>query len=156
MDCSTPQLNYPVPKEVMFGEHTYLSGITKTLGDHFKSVAKEVDDRFFKEVSDNSVLDIGSNDGTQLKHFKTLGYDVLGVESATVPAKIANESGISTIHDFFNSDLAKKLNKKFDVINAAGVFFHLEELHSVCDGIKEALEEDGIFVVQFLDRKSVV
>jgi len=33
------------------------------------------------------------------------------------------------------------------VVNAAGVFFHLEELHSVTDGIRESLAEDGLFVV---------
>lgn len=156
MDCRTPQLDYTVPKEIMFGEHTYLSSITKTLSNHFKSVAEEVDNRFFKNTPNKSALDIGSNDGVQLTHFKNLGYDVLGVESAKTPAKIANESGIRTVNDFFNLELAKKLNRKFNVINAAGVFFHLEELHSVCDGIKEALSEDGVFVVQFLYMKRIV
>ena len=155
-DCSTPQLDYTVSKETMFAEHTYLSGITKSLSDHFKSVAEEVDKRFFKDALNKSVLDIGSNDGTQLKHFKELGYDVLGVESAEVPAKMANDAGIPTVHDFFNLDSARKLSRKFDVINAAGVFFHLEELHSVCDAIKEVLAEDGVFVVQFLYMKRIV
>ncbi len=156
VDCSTPQLDYTVPKETMFGEHTYLSGITKTLSEHFKSVAEEIDNRFFKNISKKSVLDIGSNDGTQLKHFKNLGYEVQGVESAEMPAKIANDSGIPTLHAFFNLDSARKLNKKFDVINAAGIFFHLEELHSVCDAIKEILAENGVFAVQFLYMKRIV
>ncbi len=33
-------------------------------------------------------------------------------------------------------------------MTAAGVFFHLEELHSVCRGIKEMLAPDGVFCVQ--------
>ena len=36
------------------------------------------------------------------------------------------------------------------------VFFHLEELHSVTEGIREALTEDGVFVVQFLYMKRIV
>lgn len=156
MNCRTPQLNYTVPKETMFGEHTYLSGITKTLSNHFRSVAENVDDRFFKNTQNKSVLDIGSNDGTQLKHFKELGYDVLGVESAEVPARIANNSGIPTIRSFFNLEQARKIGRKFSVINAAGVFFHLEELHSVCEGIKETLADNGVFVVQFLYMKRIL
>jgi len=156
MDCKTPQLDYTVPKETMFAEHTYLSGVTKTLSDHFKSVAEEVDRRFFNGIKNKSVLDLGSNDGTQLKHFKNLGYDVLGVESATVPAQIANDAGIPTVHAFFNLESAKNLGKKFDVVNAAGFFFHLEELHSVCEGIKEVLAKDGVFVIQFLYMKRIV
>jgi hypothetical protein len=42
------------------------------------------------------------------------------------------------------------------VINAAGVFFHLEELHSAADGIRKLLHEDGVFVVQFLYMKRIV
>ncbi len=156
MDCRTPQLDYTVPKEIMFAEHTYLSGITKTLSEHFKKVAGEVDKRFFQNTSGKSVLDIGSNDGTQLKHFKALGYDVQGVESAEVPAKMANDAGVNTLHAFFNLDTARKLNKKYQVINAAGVFFHLEELHSVAEGIKESLADGGVFIVQFLYMKRII
>lgn len=155
-NCSTPQLDYTVPKEVMFVEHTYLSNITKTLSDHFKSIAEEVDNRFFKNIGDKSVLDIGSNDGLQLSHYKSLGYDVLGVESAKAIAQIANESGIPTANEFFNLGFVRNLNRKFNVINASGVLFHLEELHSVVDGIREALLKDGVFVVQFLYMKKIL
>lgn len=155
-DCTTTQLDYTVKKEVMFGDHTYLSGITKSLSEHFKEIAQDTDLKFFKHTLKKSVLDIGSNDGTQLKHYKKLGYDVLGVESSITTAKMANESGIETINEFFNLNLAQSLNQKFDIINAAGVFFHLEELHSVTKGIKEALKDDGVFVVQFLYMKKIV
>ncbi|MBV9123478.1 MAG: methyltransferase, partial [Planctomycetes bacterium] len=63
--CATVQLDHTVKKEVMFSDHTYLSGITRSLSDHFQAVAAEVDGSFFAGVKDKSVLDIGSNDGTQ-------------------------------------------------------------------------------------------
>ncbi|CCQ65833.1 methyltransferase domain-containing protein [Crocosphaera watsonii WH 8501] len=155
-DCGTVQLDYTVKKEIMFGDHTYLSGVTKSLSNHFKNVAHEIDDRFFKDTPNKSVLDIGSNDGTQLKHFQALGYDVLGVESSKTTAKIAQDAGVPTVNDFFNLDVVKRLDRKFHAINAAGVFFHLEELHSVTEGIREALEDNGVFVVQFLYMKRIV
>ncbi len=155
-DCHTAQLDYTVPKETMFGDHTYLSGITRSLSEHFRAVSEDADNRFFKEADGKSVLDIGSNDGTQLKHYKALGYYVLGVESSKTVAKIANDSGIDTLNKFFNFELARSLGRKFDIINASGVFFHLEELHSVTEGIREALKEDGVFIVQFLYMKKIV
>ncbi len=154
--CATSQLDYTVKKEVMFGDHTYLSGVTKSLSDHFKQVATDVDVEFFKERAYKSILDIGSNDGTQLKHFKALGYDVLGVESSKTTAKIAEEAGIPTRNEFFNLDSINKIGRQFDVINASGVFFHLEELHSVTKAIKKGLKDDGVFVVQFLYMKSIL
>jgi SAM-dependent methyltransferase len=155
-DCATAQLHYTVPKETMFGDHTYLSGITRSLSEHFRGVAEDVDARFLASRDRKSVLDIGSNDGTQLKHFQALGYDVLGVESSKTTARIAQEGGVPTVNAFFNRDLARSLGRKFDVINAAGVFFHLEELHSVTEGIRDALAEGGVFVVQFLYMKQII
>lgn len=156
LDCSTTQLDYTVKKEVMFSEHTYLSGVTRSLNDHFQEVAEYVDSHFFKDKASKSVLDIGSNDGTQLKKYKKLGYEVLGVESSKTISRIANIEGIPTINEFFNGNLASSMGKKFNIINASGVFFHLEELHSVTEGIKEALENDGVFVVQFLYMKNIL
>nr|NGX63722.1 Ubiquinone biosynthesis O-methyltransferase [Candidatus Anoxychlamydiales bacterium] len=154
--CQTSQLDYTVKKEVMYSDHTYLSGITKSLRTHFDSVAKDVDDRFFKDKKNKSVLDIGSNDGTQLLSYKELNFDVLGVDASKTAARIANENNVPTLNAFFNLDTANKINKKFDVINASGVFFHLEELHSVTDGIKENLKDDGVFVVQFMYMKNIM
>lgn len=154
--CSTAQLDYTVKKEVMFAEHTYLSGITRSLAQHFEKTAAGVDARFFTGRSQKSVLDIGSNDGTQLKAYQKLGYDVLGVESAKTVAEIANRSGVPTIHAFFNLDTAAQMNKTFDVINASGVFFHLEELHSVTEAIRKHLKKEGVFVVQFLYMKTIM
>lgn len=156
-DCRAAQLDYTVKKEIMFGDHTYLSGVTRSLSEHFRKIAAEVDSRFAgPDRKSKSVLDIGSNDGTQLKHFQTLGYDVLGVESSKRTAQIANQAGVHTLNEFFNLELVRRLDRKFDVINAAGVFFHLEELHSVTDGIRECLADDGVFVVQFLYMKQIV
>jgi 2-polyprenyl-3-methyl-5-hydroxy-6-metoxy-1,4-benzoquinol methylase len=155
-DCSTAQLDYTVKKEIMFGDHTYLSGVTRSLSDHFRLIAREVDERFFASSELKSVLDIGSNDGTQLKHFKELGYQVQGVESSKTTAALANEAGVPTLNAFFNQTTARDLGRSFHVINAAGVFFHLEELHSVTEGIREVLRPEGVFVVQFLYMKRIV
>jgi SAM-dependent methyltransferase len=157
-NCSTVQLDYTVKKEIMFGNHTYLSGVTNSLSDHFKKIAKKVDDKFLKNTKEKCVLDIGSNDGTQLRHFKNIGYNIVGVESSLTTAKIANENGIFTINEFFNEDFIEKYNyqSKFDIINASGVFFHLEELHSATKAIKTGLKPNGVFIVQFLYMKNII
>ncbi|MDO8478759.1 MAG: class I SAM-dependent methyltransferase [Candidatus Rokubacteria bacterium] len=154
--CATVQLDYTVKKEVMFGDHTYLSGVTRSLSEHFRRVAEEVDARFLRGAHTKSVLDIGSNDGTQLKHFQALGYEVLGVESSKTTAQIAVQAGVPTLNRFFNLETMREIGRRYDVINAAGVFFHLEELHFVTEAIREGLKENGVFVVQFLYMKRIV
>jgi SAM-dependent methyltransferase len=154
--CGTAQLDYTVPKETMFADHTYLSGTTTTLSDHFRAVAHEIDQKYFSGRREKAMLDIGSNDGTQLRHYKDLGYDILGVEPAKLPSDIANAAGLTTLRAFFNLDTARQINREFDVINASGVFFHLEELHSVTDGVRLCLAPDGVFLIQFLYMKRIV
>lgn len=154
--CGTAQLDYTVRKEVMFSDHTYLSGITRSLSEHFRRVAEEVDTRFLRDAVEKSVLDIGSNDGTQLKHFGTLGYEILGVESSRTAAGRAVQNGVPTINAFFNLTTMRSIGRQFDVINAAGVFFHLEELHSVTEAIREGLKRKGVFVIQCLYMRRIV
>ncbi|MGT2481454.1 class I SAM-dependent methyltransferase [Methylobacterium oryzae CBMB20] len=56
-----------------------------------------------------------------------------------------------TLNHFFNAETAEIVraqNGPASLITAAGVFFHLEELHSVVKGIVTLLKPDGVFVVQ--------
>ena len=155
-NCSTSQLDYTVDKKIMFSNHTYLSGITKSLSNHFKNVASIVNDKIIEKKRKKTILDIGSNDGTLLRHFIDLDWEVLGVESSKDISVIANKNGVPTLNKFYNYETSQEIGKSFDAINASGVFFHLEELHSVCRAIKACLNKEGIFVVQFLYMKSIM
>jgi hypothetical protein len=157
-ECSLLQLNYVVPKEVMFKNHTYVSSTTQTLKEHFLELAKE-NKKQFNLTKKDLILDIGGNDGTQLIQYKSIGLDnVINVESADNISKISIENGVRTINDFFNEEVVnKKIGEKtVKLINASGVFFHLEEIHSVIRGIKKCLEDDGVFVVQFMYAGTIV
>lgn len=155
-ECHCVQLDYTVPKETMFADHTYVSGTTTTLARHFADTARMVDRELMGDRPGKSILDIGSNDGTQLLQYKDLGYDVLGVESCGRIADLAEQAGVPTVKQFFNLDTARGIGRKFDLVNASGVFFHLEELHSVTEAVRESLQSDGVFLVQFLYMKSIV
>jgi hypothetical protein len=150
--CGLLQLDYTVPKETMFGNHKYCSGMTKTLLNHFYEVANENVNQFDMK-KDDLVVDIGGNDGSQLIQYQKLGIEnVLNFESAIAVSEIAREQGVKTITEFFNEENASKYiqDNTVKLYNASGVFFHLEELHSVIRGIKNTLRKDGILLVQFM------
>lgn len=151
-ECELLQLSYTVPKEVMFSDHQYLSSMTSTLGEHFLDIAKE-NKRHFDLQKDDLIVDIGGNDGFQLMQYKQLGLDnTVNVESATNICEFSRKKGIKTINVFFNEQTAKENFQQGEakLVNASGVFFHLEELHSVIRGIKYMLANDGVFVIQFM------
>jgi hypothetical protein len=152
-DCYFLQLGFFVPKEVMFYDHSYLSGTTKTLRDHFSSEA-ERNIRLFKLEKDDLVIDIGGNDGTALLEYKKRGLkNLINIESCVNIADIARNNGIRTISRFFNERLCcdeDLQDAKAKLIRASGVFFHLEEIHSVLRGIQKVLDEEGVLYIQFM------
>jgi len=151
-DCELLQLSYTVPKEVMFEHHAYVSSTTSTLKRHFLELAIE-NKRQFDLNKNDIIIDIGGNDGTQLQQYHSIGLtSSFNVESALNIAAISRSVGINTINDYFNKELAERHFSPGSValINASGIFFHLEELHSVILGIKHCLAEDGVFIVQFM------
>jgi hypothetical protein len=149
-DCTAVQINYTVPKETMFGEYLYVSGTTQTLRKHFQESADRLVSRLGLKAGD-LVVDVGSNDGTWLACYGKSGLRVLGVDGAQNLAAMANARGIETWARFFNSEAAREIiaaKGHAKLVTAAGVFFHLEELHSVTAGIADLLDKDGVFCVQ--------
>ena len=151
-ECKLLQLNHTVPKETMFGDHSYLSGVTKTLRNHFYDVAVENVKQFDIKDSD-LIVDIGGNDGTQLLQYKKAGINnLLNVECAKRVSDVSRKNGIKTITEYFNKQCVEDHigEKSVKLYNASGVFFHLEELKSVIEGIKLSLRDDGVLIVQFM------
>jgi hypothetical protein len=151
-DCGLLQLSHTVAKETMFGDHSYLSGVTRTLRNHFYDVAVENVKQFDIKDSD-LIVDIGGNDGTQLLQYKKAGINnLLNVECAKRVSDVSRKNGIKTITQYFNKECVEKYigKKSVKLYNASGVFFHLEELKSVIEGIKFSLRDDGVLIVQFM------
>ena len=149
-DCTAVQINYTAPKETMFGEYLYVSGTTQTLRRHFQESADRLVSRLSLKAGD-LVVDVGSNDGTWLACYGQYDLRVLGVDGAQNLAAMANARGIETWPRFFDAATAREIiaaKGHAKLVSAAGVFFHLEELHSVTAGIADLLDKDGVFCVQ--------
>jgi len=147
--CSTFQIKHTVPKEIMYADHTYLSGANSSMPAHFLSIAEKCISEFNPDAK--FIVDIGSNDGTLLKQFKKLDLNVLGVEPCKEAATKAEDSNVPTLNDFFTSSNAEAIKNKHGqahIISAANVFYHVEELHDIVKGVKLLLSENGTFVIQ--------
>ena len=157
-ECELLQLDHTVPKETMFADHCYLSGMTQTLKDHFYEVAQENVEQFNIQA-DDLVVDIGGNDGTQLRQYQKCGIEnVLNIECAKRVSEISRQNGVKTITNYYNKECASEHlgERSVKLYNASGVFFHLEELHSVVEGIEYSLREDGVLIVQFMYAGTMV
>ena len=115
-NCKHFQLNFSVDPKILYAtNYTYLSGIGNSFRKHLKEFCKSVLNYYCQNSLNQKikVIDIGSNDGTALSFFKNQGCEVLGVDPAKNPSRIANERGIKTLNKFFSSDLAEDIKKKY-------------------------------------------
>lgn len=146
--CKLVQLLDVVEEDELFhGDYAYFSSASKPLVDHFNSYANDLKDRY-EFVSDDLVVDIGSNDGILLQFF-TDTCRVLGIEPSANVAAAATEQGIETLDGFFTEKMAKDIvesHGQAKIISANNVFAHIDDIDEIARGVKVLLDEDGVFV----------
>lgn len=151
-DCGTFQLvNQPDPERMFHENYAFFSSLSKYMQVHFQHFAKMVMSRVLKGRSDGFVVELGSNDGIMLKHFKEAGYRHLGIEPSKNVADVARSQGIDTISEFFSLELAEELVAKHghaDALICANVMCHIPDINGVAAGIARLLKDDGVLIFE--------
>jgi hypothetical protein len=146
--CDLVQLGLAVDPVIIFPpEYPYTSGTTKLLRDNFAELYAEAS-VMLELAPRDLVIDIGSNDGTLLSNFKTGGHRILGIEPTEV-GKIAGSRGIPTLARYFTPAVAAEVKRDHGsarVVTAANCFAHIEDVHSIVEGILDLLDPDGVFI----------
>lgn len=148
-ECSLVQIVNPIDSYKIYRDQDYLyfSGDMPNLSEYFREYAEDIAKRFLQP--NDFIVEIGSNDGTMLKHFS--GYQVLGIDPATNVVVRALAHGISTLSDCFTERLAKNIVKYFryaKVIYGNNCIAHIDDLHGIMKGVKTLLTDDGVFIVE--------
>ncbi len=150
-NCNMVQLVEQPEREKMFHEnYAFFSSTSNYMKEHFKLFANSVSE--LQDLNENSfVVEVGCNDGILLENFIIDNIPCLGVEPSENVAKVAMEKGIEVITHFFDRPLAEHIlqsHKKADAILSANVMCHIPYLHSIYDGVKTLLKEEGVFIFE--------
>ncbi len=149
-DCQHAQLLDVIDAADLFRDYVYVSGTSAVNVDHFGRYARQVIERTGLAPGD-LVVEIGSNDGTMLRFFKDAGMRVLGIDPAREIAVAASASGIETLAEFFDLELARSLRARHGpvkVVCANNVCAHIDDLEGAIRAARELIEPDGVFVFQ--------
>jgi methylation protein EvaC len=149
--CNMVQLVNQPNREMMFHEnYAFFSSTSNYMKKHFKEFAFSVSKAM--QLNKNSfVVEIGCNDGILLRNFSEQEVPCIGIEPSKNVAKVAKEIGMNVITEFFDKTLALAIlekNKKADVILSANVMCHIPYMHSIFEGIKTLLNDDGLFIFE--------
>jgi len=149
-ECSLVQLNGSVDPRAMFDEYLYFSSYSDSMLTSMRHLAAATVERFHLGT-DDLVMEIASNDGYLLGHYRDLGVRVLGIEPASNVAEVAQEAGIETRVDYFTAELASELRAsgcRPRVIHANNVLAHVPDIHDLVEGISLLLDDEGAAIIE--------
>lgn len=118
--CCHLQLSEAVDPLVLYGDYAYCSGTGKTAIGFFTEFARTA---MSYVPNAKRVLDIASNDGSQLDAFKALGLSTSGVDPAANLAEIAKAKGHAITVGLFEETFIPE-GTTFDIITAQNVVAH--------------------------------
>jgi len=97
------------------------------------------------------IVDIGSNVGTLLAHFRDMGHEnIIGVEPSCNISSLAVAAGIRTLNDFFGSGVVSTLRDTgpVEILLSANVLNHADDLPALLQTARDVMASDGIFVFE--------
>lgn len=151
-DCGHVFTLYPVSPEDRYQKHDYSydSSNSRVSIAHFGEFASAVVAQL-KPRSNSLVVDVGSNVGTLLAHFRDLGFpNILGVEPSGNISRLANTAGVRTINQFFDATAAHMIGEigRVDVLLSSNVVNHADNMLGLFQTAHEVLSPDGSFIFE--------
>ena len=148
--CGLAQLDTVVNSQKIYQDQDYLyfTGDMPQESQYIKAFDSLVSD-IEKIHSDNNdlIVEIGSNDGTVLSKLSKKRR-ILGVDPSTNVVVRAISRGVPTIAAPFLSPVARSILNEFGhakVIGGANCLAHIDDIHSVMNGVEVLLDRDGVF-----------
>lgn len=151
-ECLLVQLPEVIPAEEIFtDEYAYFSSFATSWVDHARRYAVKMTQEL--ALGPNSfVIEVASNDGYLLRHFKDAGVPCLGVEPTANTAAAAQAAGIDTEVVFLGertgNDIAAR-HGKADLVAANNVYAHVPDLADFTKGLSALLKPEGTLTMEF-------
>jgi len=149
--CHLAQLPEFEAPEAIFTDYAYFSSYSDTWVEHARRYALAMRERFGIGTR-HRVVEIASNDGYLLRHFRDAGVPVLGIEPAANVAAVAEQAGIPTRVQFFGTATARELQREglaADLLVANNVLAHTPHLNDFVAAIAIALRPGGRATLEF-------
>lgn len=149
--CFLVQLEEFVAPDDIFTEYAYFSSYSDSWVEHAKRYCELMIERFGFGPS-SKVVEIASNDGYLLQHFKARNIPVLGIEPAANVSKVAIEKGIPSENVFFGRQTARDIAARYghaDLLLGNNVLAHVPDLNDFVAGMKILLAPQGVITMEF-------
>ena len=141
------QLNHNYNFSELFGmNYGYRSGLNQSMVNHLRDKKFKLNKKLKLNKKD-SILDIGSNDGTFLKLFSK-SLNKVGFDPTAKKFKKFYPKSIKVFPKLFNKQTSKFIKGKFKLISCVAMFYDLSNPIEFLKLIEKKIEKNGIFHVE--------
>ena len=152
--CRLLQTKHTVSRSTLFtDQYWFRSSVNESLVDGLFDISRVIQEKLDIKDSDY-ILDIGCNDGTLLRSFKS--GTKIGFEPATNIYSDAKEGTKTIINDFFSYEVFAKHfpDIKCKSITSIAMFYDLEDPNKFVSDVSKCLDKDGIWTIQMAYLKT--
>jgi len=145
-DSGLLQLAHSYDPGEMYGDnYGYRSGLNQSMVRH---LARKIEllERAAGLKSGDTVLDIGSNDGTGLKSYRTSGLTRIGIDPTGEKFRNFYPEDITLVSDFFSAAAYRRVTSKpARLVTSIAMFYDLENPIEFAREIAEILAPNGLW-----------
>jgi hypothetical protein len=145
-DSGLLQLKHSYDMNEMYGDnYGYRSGLNGSMVRHLTQKINYLE-RLVEPTEKDLVIDIGSNDATSLRAYKSKCRKV-GIDPTGKKFKSYYKDGISLLPDFFSKEIfaASFPNDKAKIVTSIAMFYDLEDPNKFVRDIEAVLATDGVW-----------
>ncbi len=148
--CGLVQLLHTVHRDEMYRHYWFRSGLNETMKAALADICLKAE-KLVKLQPNDIILDIGANDGTLLRSYKSKAR-LVGFEPASNLLNEAKKGNSLIINDFFNYESFKENlgEEKAKIITSIAMFYDLDDPNSFVKDIAKCLADDGIWIIQMV------
>jgi hypothetical protein len=150
-ECFLVQLEEYVSPQQIFSDYAYFSSYSDTWVEHARRYAEMMIEKL-PLGPDSLVMEIASNDGYLLQHFKARKVPCRGIEPAANVAQAAIAKGIPTTVEFFGRRTAENIAREFgqpDLLLGNNVLAHVPDINDFVGGMRILLKRGGVITMEF-------
>lgn len=145
-ECSLVQLGATYPLDEMYGDnYGYRSGLNQSMVRHLASKARALEGAVSLRSGD-TVLDVGSNDGTLLSQYSVPHLRRVGIDPTASKFEEFYAPDIEVVSAFFSADAYKRVSDRpARIITTISMFYDLEDPVAFARQVAECLAVDGVW-----------
>jgi hypothetical protein len=133
------------PQELYGSNYGYRSGLNESMVRHLSRKVAGLE-RVYRPQPGDVVLDIGSNDATTLKAYRSSGLKRVGIDPTGEKFREHYSNGLELIPSFFSANAFRQGGReRARIITSIAMFYDLEDPAAFVREIAEVIREDGIW-----------